>query len=285
MDDMREQGPSDADLVKGAQGGNSKALEELIRRHQPWVLHISQRMLWNRADAEDATQDILVKALTNLSGFQQRSQFRTWLYRIAANHLLDRCKSSKSFAEVERGLDEMPDQDLPDPNSTGVENAILVEEAKIACTTGILLCLKPRERLVFILGEILGVRDDAGSTVLDTTEANFRQILSRARQKLYRFLNRQCGLVNQLNPCRCAQKTSGFIAKGWVRPDHLQFVDTRLVQIQQAAPDRLQELRELARQHAQIYRDQPLLVPREQAVALQKLLKDAKVSKTMALKP
>lgn len=283
MDSLRDHEQLDTELVKTAQAGDSKALEELMRRHQPWILHISQRMLWNRDDAEDATQEILIKALTHLSSFHQRSQFRTWLYRIAVNHLLDQCRSSKSFAQVARGLDEMPDQELPDPKSTGVENAILVEEAKIACTTGILLCLKPRERLVFILGEILGVQDDVGSIVFDTTETNFRQMLSRARQKLYRFLNRQCGLVNRSNPCRCAHKASGFIARGWVRPQRLQFVDTRLIQIQQAAPDRLQELRELARQHAQIFRDQPLLAPRDQALALQRLFQGAKLSETMGL--
>jgi RNA polymerase sigma factor (sigma-70 family) len=108
----------DADLVARAQGGDRDAVDALIHRHQPWLLHIEHRMLWNRADAEDATQEILVKAITHLGEFQQRSAFRTWLYRIAANHLLDRCRSAKSFAAVARVLNEMPDANLPDPNST-----------------------------------------------------------------------------------------------------------------------------------------------------------------------
>lgn len=78
--------------------------------------------------------------------------------------------------------------------------------------------MEPRQRLAFILGEILGVRDEVGSQILETTPANFRQILSRARRDLYEFLNRQCGLVNQSNPCRCANKASGFIERGWVKP-------------------------------------------------------------------
>jgi RNA polymerase sigma factor (sigma-70 family) len=258
-------------------------VDALIRRHQPWLLHIEHRMLWNRADAEDATQEILVKAITHLGEFQQRSAFRTWLYRIAANHLLDRCRSAKSFAAVAQGLNEMPDANLPDPHSTRVETGLLIEEAKIACTTGILLCLKPRQRLAFILGDILGVDDQVGSSVLETTPANFRQILSRSRRDLYGFLNRQCGLVNEGNACRCARKATGFIEKGWVRLDQLQFVDNRIAEVQQVAPDRFRELQELERRHADIFRGQPLLAPRAQAALLRELLTETGIRDSMGL--
>jgi RNA polymerase sigma factor (sigma-70 family) len=274
---------ADADLVRRSQDGDRQALDQLIRRHQPWVLHIAQRMLWNRADAEDATQEIFIKAITHLGDFQQRSGFRTWLYRIAGNHLLDRCRAAKTFAGIAQTLNEMPDRDLPDPNSMRLEMALLVEEAKIACTTGMLLCLEPRQRLAFILGEILGVRDDVGSQMLETTPANFRQILSRARRELYGFLNRQCGLVNHSNPCRFATKTSGFIEKGWVKPAQPQFVDNRITEIGRLAPDRFRELRELERRHAEIFRDQPLLTPRDHSTLLRELLQQTGVRKMMGL--
>jgi RNA polymerase sigma factor (sigma-70 family) len=273
----------DADLVQREKNGDREALDELIRRHQPWVLHIAQRMLWNRADAEDATQEIFVKAITHLGGFEQRSGFRTWLYRIAGNHLLDCCRPGKTFASVALGLTQIPDQELPDPNSLRLETTLLVEEAKIACTTGILLCLEPRQRLAFILGEILGVRDDVGSEILATTAVNFRQILSRARRDLYGFLKQNCGLVNDRNPCRCAKKTRGFIAKGWVNPDQPQFVDNRLIEIRKVAPDRYRELLDLERRHADIFRDQPLLTPRKQAALLQELLRKSGISASMGL--
>jgi len=218
-----------------------------------------------------------------LGGFEGRSGFRTWLYRIAANHLLDRCRAAKSFAQVARGLNEMQDGDVPDRASTGVEKAILVEEAKVACTTGILLCLKPRQRLTFILGEILAVSDDVGAAVMETSAGNFRKMLSRVRRELYGFLNGQCGLVNESNGCRCARKAQGFIAKGWVQPGRLQFVDTRLVQVREVAPDRTRELQDLARRHAQIYREQPLLAPRDQALAVRRLLHETGIGRAMGL--
>jgi RNA polymerase sigma factor (sigma-70 family) len=283
LDHLPHDDVADADLVRHSQNGDRQALDQLIRRHQPWVLHIAQRMLWNRADAEDATQEIFIKAITHLGDFQQRSGFRTWLYRIAGNHLLDRCRVAKTFAGVAQTLNEMPDRDLPDPNSMRLETALLIEEAKIACTTGMLLCLEPRQRLAFILGEILGVRDDVGSQMLETTPANFRQILSRARRDLYGFLNRQCGLVNHSNPCRCANKTSGFIEKGWVKPDQPQFIDNRITEIGRLAPDRFRELRKLERRHAEIFRGQPLLTPRDHSTLLKELLQQTGIRKIMGL--
>jgi RNA polymerase sigma factor (sigma-70 family) len=283
LDHLRHDDAADADLVHRSQNGDRQALDQLIRRHQPWILHIAQRMLWNRADAEDATQEIFIKAITHLVEFQQRSGFRTWLYRIAGNHLLDRFRAAKTFDAVAQTLNEMPDRDLPDPNSLRLEKTLLIEEAKIACTTGMLMCLEPRQRLAFILGEILGVKDDVGSQIIETTSANFRQILSRARRDLYGFLNRQCGLVNQNNPCRCANKTSGFIEKGWVKPDQRHFVDNRITEIRRIAPDRLRELRELDRLHAEIFREQPLLAPRDQSILLKELLRQTGIRKSMGL--
>ena len=273
----------DADLVRRAKNGDHSALDDLIRRHQPWVLHIAQRMLWNRADAEDATQEIFVKAITHLGSFEQRSGFRTWLYRIAGNHLLDCCRSGKTFAALAQGLNEIPDADLPDPNSLRLETALLVEEAKIACTTGMLLCLESRQRLTFILGEILGVKDDVGAEILESTPANFRQILSRARRDLYGFLNRQCGLVNENNPCRCAKKTGGFIEKGLVKPDQPQFITERLGEIGRLSPDRFRDLEELERRHAEVFRNQPLLSPRNQAALLRELLLSSGINDSMGL--
>src|SRR5690242_9680661 len=74
--------PSDEALVSRAQGGDKDALERLIRRHQAWVFNVALRMLWHREAAQDATQEILIKAVTKLSTYRGQSRFRTWLYRV-----------------------------------------------------------------------------------------------------------------------------------------------------------------------------------------------------------
>lgn len=263
----------DRRLAAAAQNGDRLALDALVRRHYAFVFHIAQRMLWNRADAEDATQEILTRAVARLRSFEGRSQFRTWLYRIATNYLIDHCRSAKSFADVARTLADIPDGEVPDPDTTRVETAVLIEEAKIACTTGMLLCLEPRRRMAFLIGEVLGVTDDVGAEMLDTSPENFRQILSRARRELYEFLHRHCGLINDVNRCRCPKKVAGFIERGFVSPGRLQFVRRGTATASAAAVARVDEIRDLDRRYADIFRDQPLLSSVEEAARLDELIR------------
>jgi len=84
--------------VARAKGGDREALEALVRRHQAWIYNIALRMLYHPQDAEDATQEILIKALTRLSSFEGRSSFRTWLYRIVVNHVLNMKRGRRETA-------------------------------------------------------------------------------------------------------------------------------------------------------------------------------------------
>lgn len=79
---------SDEALAARAQAGEREALDQLFGRHRPWIFNLAVRMLGNRTDAEDATQDILLRVLRSLETFRGESRFRTWLYRVASNHLL-----------------------------------------------------------------------------------------------------------------------------------------------------------------------------------------------------
>jgi len=63
-------------------------------------------------------------------------------------------------------LDDTPDMQLPDPSSVPVDVPLLVDEARIGCMTGMLLCLDRKQRLVFTLGEIFGASDTVGGEVL-----------------------------------------------------------------------------------------------------------------------
>ena len=72
-------------LVARACSGDREALADLVRWHQGWIYNIALRMLYHPQDAEDATQEILIKVVTQLSSFEGRSSFRTWLYRRKRN--------------------------------------------------------------------------------------------------------------------------------------------------------------------------------------------------------
>jgi RNA polymerase sigma factor (sigma-70 family) len=80
-------------LARRAVDGDRDAVAELVRRLEPTVHGLALRMLWHREDAEDATQEILVRVVTRLSQFDFQSQLKTWAFRVATNYLLDVKKS------------------------------------------------------------------------------------------------------------------------------------------------------------------------------------------------
>ena len=217
---------NDTDLVQLALTGDKSALQNIVLRHQVFVYNVALKMTRNTEDAEDLTQEVFIKAITALSNFERKSQFRTWLYRIAVNHFLNtkKRKTELMVADFEsyfKSIDEMPVYDLNDQEQTDLGESI--EELRISCTAGMLLCLDREQRMIYILGEMFGIDHKTGSEILGISAGNFRIRLMRARQDLYSWMNKRCGLVNKSNPCRCAKKTRAYIEAGYVDPGNLKF--------------------------------------------------------------
>jgi RNA polymerase sigma factor (sigma-70 family) len=195
--------------VERAKAGDRASLEAVIGGLQDRIYNLALRMLWLPADAEDATQEILIQVITHLSAFRGESRFTTWVYRIAANHLLT---TRKRRAEREALTFQLFGAQLearlrgePAPMEELVDHQLLVEEVKIRCTHGMLLCLDRPHRLAFILGEIFEVSSEQGAQILEVAPATYRKRLSRARTRVGRFMQQKCGLVNPAAPCRCAR--------------------------------------------------------------------------------
>src|SRR5262245_23985903 len=244
-------------------------------------------MLYWPNDAEDVTQEILIKLITKLSTFEQKSSFRTWLYRIAVNHILNVKRRSfedqLNFSEYGRGLDATPDADLPDPRTVPADVKLMVDEARIGCTSGMLLCLDREQRLIYVLGDIFGVSDRVGAELLDISRDSFRQKLSRARRDLHSFMQNQCGLVNTANPCRCAKKTQGFAKAGYLNPDKLLFARERVSKVREVAGQKHQDLDALDARYAEIHRDHPFQNPPDFAASLRTLFDDPKFKSILEL--
>jgi RNA polymerase sigma factor (sigma-70 family) len=252
----------DVELVRRIRDGDRDALERLVLRHQNWIYNIVLRMVYHPYDAEDATQEVLIKLLTKLSTFEARSSFRTWLYRIVVNHVLNmkRARGEEAewtFAKYGDSLATAPDADLPDPRSVPADVQLLVDEARITCSSGMLLCLDREQRLVYILGGIFGVSDTVGAELLETSRDNFRQKLARARRDLHSFMQERCGLVNTANPCRCAKKTQAFMKAGYVDPQNLLFAKARVTRVRDVSPAVHDAIGELDMAYAAIHRSHP----------------------------
>lgn len=142
------------EVARAALVGDKRAHEQMIRSFQDDLFGLSLRMLCHREDAEDATQEILVRIVTRLSQFDFRSKLKTWAYRIAVSYILDVKKSPVerirlSFEHFAEELTAVPVDGSPE-----AERSLLIEEVKIACTFGMLQRLDRPHRLAYLLGEI-----------------------------------------------------------------------------------------------------------------------------------
>lgn len=216
----------DKNLIKSALQGSEEALVNLIEKHQNYIYNIAFKMVLSPYDAEDITQEVIIKIITKLEQFNNRSSFKTWIYRITLNHFLSMKKKwleqrYENFSSYQIELDSIESNELSEIEK--LEMKELIEEARLGCMSGMLLCLSREQRIVFILGEIFSVPHDVGAKLMEISKENFRQRLSRARNDLYQFMNQKCGLVNKKNPCRCSAKTKSFIKAGWVDSETLKF--------------------------------------------------------------
>ena len=214
-------------LVTKANNGDRIALEKVVVKIKDLIYNLSLKMLLYPEEAQDATQEILVKVITHLSTFSGKSQFTTWVYRVATNYLLNyQGKQSQKFAmpfeEYEMLIDEGQSETVRYAKNEG-ELALLEEEVKVSCTQGLLLCLSAIDRMVYILAEILEFDSKEGAEVLEITPENFRKKLSRARPKIRNFLSKKCGLANPANPCRCLKKIDFLSNQDIINPQKLRF--------------------------------------------------------------
>jgi RNA polymerase sigma factor (sigma-70 family) len=130
------------EIARQALAGDRDALDALVRAIQADIYALALRMLWNREDAEDATQEILVRIVTRLSQFDFRSRLKTWAYRVAVNCILDTKKSAieRLHLNFERFADDLT-SGLEAASADDREQSILIEEVKVGCTMAMLQCL------------------------------------------------------------------------------------------------------------------------------------------------
>lgn len=255
---------TDEALIQKAIEGDKSALEELIKRHQDWIYNIALRMVFYDDEAKDVTQETLIKIITKLSSFKMESSFRTWAYRIAVNHILNVKKSRgetkhySSFSEYGNSIDNTPDFDITEEANLSFDAKKVIEEVKLSCLNGMLLCLNRKQRIIFILGGIFGAPDTVGCEIMEISRENFRQKLSRARKELFNFMNDKCGLINKDNPCRCAKKTKALVDSGYVNPGKLIFNTNYIIQIKQATGGRLERFENYMEKEAgRLFDEQP----------------------------
>lgn len=211
-------------LARRAIDGDRDAVASIVRELQANVYALALRMLWNPQDAEDATQEILVRVVTRLAQFDFKSRLRTWAYRVATNYLLDVKKScverqKPSFTTFGEELAEGLSADGPLDH----ERSVLTEEVKLGCTLGMLQCLDRPHRLAYVLGEILDLPAPEAADALDLTPDAFRKRLQRARDAIEAFTRSHCGLISETAACACNGRVPAAVRLGRVAPNEPRF--------------------------------------------------------------
>lgn len=128
---MRPNKRDDVELVRKAKAGDGKAYDELTLLYKDIVFKIVQRMVHNRQEAEDLTQEAFIKAYNSITSFNEEYAFSTWLFKIATNNCIDFFRKRKlrthSMDETIRYKDDEIQQEYADPDPN-VEKEIIASE-------------------------------------------------------------------------------------------------------------------------------------------------------------
>ncbi len=257
-------------LARAAAAGDSEALSRLVEEVQHPVYRLSLRFLGHPEDAKDASQEILVRMITNLGSFEGRSQFTTWAYTVAVRQLM---RTRKRLVESSvRGAETFAaflDQGLADRDFTAeeAEYRMLCAEVRISCTYGMLLCLSRPLRASYILGDAMGMPDTVAAEICGISRAAQRQRLARARQTMRTIIAQRCGLIDAANPCRCGRQIESSLAAGIMDRDNLTFAEhprSDSGPIETDTIERAADQLDLALAMSEVYRSDPsFAAPRE----------------------
>ncbi|HTD25091.1 MAG TPA: sigma-70 family RNA polymerase sigma factor [Terriglobales bacterium] len=177
---------NDAAVVAQVLAGDREAFRLLVERHSRLVFSVAYRMTGDQHDAEEIVQETLLRAYKGLDRFELRSNFGTWVYRIATNCALDLLRRKSHMKDTYQIADNPdPDQDevqLPAP-SPGPERLLLSAEVKKKLAQALEL-LTPTERVAFTMRHMEGQSIEAIGEALNLKVSAAKNSVFRAVQKL-----------------------------------------------------------------------------------------------------
>ena len=172
------------ETIEQAQAGDIAAFERIYRAASGFVYSVALRITNNRQEAQEVAQDVFLKIYHNLKGFQFRSSFKTWVYRVTANTALN------AYKKMSRDLNRRQDFDsIIDTQAVSVDTKKEMEERQErdeqkSRLESLLNSLNPDQRAAIVLREIQGLSYEEISQALSININTVRSRLKRARQAL-----------------------------------------------------------------------------------------------------
>ncbi|WP_067546714.1 RNA polymerase sigma factor [Nocardia crassostreae] len=219
-DDDRGPDSAERELVARAVAGDSAAVGEIVRQLQDPIYRLSLRMVWRPADAEDATQEILLRAVGKLDTWRGEAKLLTWAYRIGVNYLINLNRRTPQESR-QLSLDEFSEglkDGLVEADYRGPESTLLTHEVRLNCSQAMLQCLAREERVAFVLSDVFELSSTEAAWIADVTLAAYRKRLERGKKRLGNFLTKTCGLADPQAFCKCSRRVEKAVELGRVDP-------------------------------------------------------------------
>ncbi len=181
-------------LIEKSKNGDVEAFEELILTYQKKILNFTYRMLGDIGDAEDVAQEVFLKAYRAISGFDGKSSFSTWIYKIASNTAMDELRKRKRrgtdknislYGEDEDGEFELPISDEADAPYTSLRK----KEAQKALWRAIEK-LNDEYKTVIVLRDIQNISYEEITKVTGLSLGTVKSRISRGRLILRKILEK-----------------------------------------------------------------------------------------------
>lgn len=180
---------SEKKIIEKVLGGDANAFEELVLRYEKTVYNLALRMVGDRDDAFDMTQEAFIKAYGSLSSFRGDSKFSVWIYRITTNVCLDFLRSKSRKQQVSLTVsddDEDAQLDIPDPKADPEQQ--LIKKISMQSVEEGLKTLPDKQRQILVMRELCGMSYAEIGKALSLEEGTVKSRIFRARKRLCIFL-------------------------------------------------------------------------------------------------
>lgn len=180
---------SEKKIIEKVLGGDANAFEELVLKYEKTVYNLALRMVGDRDDAFDMTQEAFIKAYGSLSSFRGDSKFSVWIYRITTNVCLDFLRSKSRKQQVSLTVsddDEDAQLDIPDPKADPEQQ--LIKKISMQSVEEGLKTLPDKQRQILVMRELGGMSYAEIGKALSIEEGTVKSRIFRARKRLCTFL-------------------------------------------------------------------------------------------------
>lgn len=181
---MEDRTAQDQRLVRAVLDGDQQAFAPLVERYQRMVAGVAWRYGASADEVDDLVSEVFIKTYTNLGRYRPEHAFSTWLYRLAANHLVDHGRRKRK----ERGRTEMP-EDVVDPAAGTAEG--LVQRQKIERVRAAMEELPSHYRETLFLVYVEGLKVNEAARELGLPSGTIKTRLMRGREALRKTIERR----------------------------------------------------------------------------------------------